>query len=867
MTQAPVREPPTETAQWGSIGIPYTRAWLSFDKQLPNALRTGSEVDRSSMEGLMKAEVASLSGGLQTSPRIQNWQTSLDKLYYNQGLQHQVPGVLCHPYALTTQATLIAANFSGYRAANKAVHGFNTNKGQSKLRFVAAVGPYILTTTSDSDPTLKVVYTGTNNIMSVGEIVLNNVRYPAFGTDGQTQDTFGIASINADPVVWTELITHAAGDVCNAMADLSLAGLSYNGFYGRFTNDGLFYAPHDSAIPIASASLLRMIKTSTRAVYGSLATAVTAASVPTGAGRDTTVGDEQWTDQGNIFSDNAATAKITWGGDNRTSGRIAGYGFFTESDIPPSAVPVGIVVNVDWVRTGANGDKAKELEIYLTVNGAAVGFNKSTGAAIPNGVIAYGSTSDLWGYAWARQALMSLGVQVRVEYPDTAPYPTTEIDYISVTVTYRLPGAPIDLPVGGRNVGLLPTDPSRWALLVPEADELTTVVMPRKLVYVDIEYDAAGRRVTGEVSYPNTMGLTHVEGASNGLGGTVVWGDNSSGIATSLRLIRGDGEPIDLRFPASYNGKACGIVSASCQGRFIRLEVAFGDATDTQLWYYFDSRYYASNLIQSKSNAIASLPLAFVGEPLGSELRRWHRFFPVSTTHLAAARCFVARDLLADPLVTNTGEAKFAGVLYADSPKMNLFGPTEANKTLNVIQYQGDQISTLAAATYGTVRYLVVTDGDRAFASAEVDTGALTDAFKTYNIPSAGVAIGPDKTVIIRYQLDNTGISTKTPNALPVLFTGMASWPVSRTWNLLVDTTRLPDGKDWESWLQGILNLSATKAVQPLRIGSRVVPAALKDMNLILMAAHAGQAAQVYLGDGRSPPTMAFSQKPGQVTA
>ena len=413
-------------------------------------------------------------------------------------------------------------------------------------------------------------------------------------------------------------------------------------------------------------------------------------------------------------------------------------------------------------------------------------------------------------------------------------------------------------------------------LTVPESDELTTVVQRRKAAYADLDYDSDGQRITGEVSYPNTMGLSHVEWIAGGLGGAVMAGDNSSGLPTALRLIRGDGEPVDLRVPTTYNGKACGPINGWCQGRFILLEMAFADVTDTQLWYYFDSKYYASNLIQSYSgttppNTMDALPLSWVGEPIGTELRRWYRGFPVSTTHLAVSRCFMPRDLLSDPLTTNTSEAKYEGVLYADTPEMNFFGPTEALKTLNVIQYQGRQISTLAAATYGTMRVRAVTDGDRTFASPEVDTSSVavqSAAFWTYNVPSSGVSIGPDKTVIFRYSIDNTGISTKTPNLLPILYTGFATWRPQRVWNFELDTDRLSEGnEDWESWLQRILDQQGTKAVQPLQVGNRLVPASLKDTDLILLAATPTTGAKVDTTDGRTPPKLSFAQKLGTTAA
>ena len=169
------------------------------------------------------------------------------------------------------------------------------------------------------------------------------------------------------------------------------------------------------------------------------------------------------------------------------------------------------------------------------------------------------------------------------------------------------------------------------------------------------------------------------------------------------------------------------------------------------------------------------------------------------------------------------------------------------------------------------MRVRAVTNGDRAFGSPAVDTSSVavqTAAFWTYNVPSSGVSIGPDKTVIFRYSIDNTGISTKTPNLLPILYTGYATWPPQRTWNFEIDTDRLSEGnEDWESWLQRIINQATTKAVQPLQVGNRLVPASLKDTNLILLAATPTTGAKVDTSDGRSRPMLSFSQKAGTTAA
>src|SRR3990167_860365 len=261
------------SAVWGDstpIKIPYTRAVSSFFPNVPSGIRTGTEADRSALEGLIKAEIATLSGGLLTSPRIHPWQTNLDKVYYSAGVQHHVTGVACHAYVLTSQPTLQAVDASGYRAANKRAHAFQTNLGQSKMRFGVAVGPYIFRTNSDllHDLVLPTGGTLTDNIMAVAEGVWNSVRYMGFGTDGQTNDIVGFTEIDVADLgdVDAELVTLGAGDVCNGMANLDHLGSGFMLYYGRLNtgSDGLFYSKHADAIPITT--LKRVSKTATRTV-------------------------------------------------------------------------------------------------------------------------------------------------------------------------------------------------------------------------------------------------------------------------------------------------------------------------------------------------------------------------------------------------------------------------------------------------------------------------------------------------------------------------------------------------------------------------------------------------------------------------
>ena len=1032
----------TTVADWGGLALPYESYVISFSEQVMPGIRTGPESDRIALQGLVKAEIASLAGGLVNRSGIFSWMTALDRVAYSQGLQHHIPGILCHPFALTTQAALVSADFSGYRALNRRGHGFNTNVGQSLLRFGVAIGPRICVTTSDTDHSLKVVYTGTDNIMCAREGVWNGTRYMAFGTDGQTQDIFGVTDISADPVVRVELVTLGSGDVCNGLAHIDLGG-GFMLYYGRLNSgvDGLFYSRDSDTIPITT--LQRVVYTDTKDVYAPGTLTITAATSPTGGTVDDTEGTLTWTNPGNILSSDNVYATVALAANGNTSTWLKATGFFTAGALPggmTASSPIeGIYVEIEvddsanvnnrdfavqlaisgtrrgvikrhpdvlttteqyrgyggmndsWfagpftgadlpnlevhyrvIRIGASTISVDHIRVYIAWRAAGLpmqytalkppgwtaldtsvgntqwatreraflsdGLYATVGAAVASqtsgrliaggffsagdaplawllrglmtrferseSVVAanisdnevqlrllgattgvnkaesgewgynfittdelydYGSDGDLWESSVDADDLLDLGCHIRVNYSDSQ----ARVDQIQMRAALAVPGTPIDLPVGGTCIDKNPARPARVGFLLPISDELTTVNQPRRLAFADCSYDAVGDRLTAEMSYPNT-GLNHVEHARWFAGGCAVAGDNSSGIGTAVKFVRADDEVMDLRFPSSYNGNAVGIVSMTSRGRFLICEVSYASAAETQFWYWFDNKWYASSLLQSLSNAIASLPIAWSTYEIGTELNRLYRLFPVSTTALAAARTFIPRDLLADPLQVNTGEAKYEGSLYIQGPEINLGGPVELNKVLHQISYGGRQISA-AGGAYGTIRVLVDTGGDTTFASAEADTGSgasvQTAAFWEYNLPTSGIAY---RTVIARVYLDNTGDATKTPNGLPILFTMSASWPDMMMVQVFID----PNGEAIRKrtafgWLDDLRTTKNTRATQALALDNLSILAELKQARVRLFGRATGQPG-VLRGpateQGEERPSLIFLQKPGSVT-
>ena len=360
------------------------------------------------------------------------------------------------------------------------------------------------------------------------------------------------------------------------------------------------------------------------------------------------------------------------------------------------------------------------------------------------------------------------------------------------------------------------------------------------------------------------VGLDHVEHMAWGSGGLGLIGDNSSGIGTSFKFRRSDGEVLDFRMPTTYNAKAIGCVAISNQGRFWKLLMAFEDGSDCQVWYYFDGRFFASTLNQDTSSAISALPIGWTKWEVGQHLRRLYTFYPVSTTHLAVSRQFQPRDLLADPLTTNTAEAKYEGSPYVITPQINLFGPVEANKTLNVISYQGTQVSAVGGA-YGSVRCDVDTGGDFTVTSGEASSAVVTTELTDVNVTASGGAL---RRSILKLTANNTGAPTKTPNLLPWTFTGTAGFPDVRAYQIFLDVTEngelnLGQGgiRDPETFLDDLLTKKNAKATQKLRIGKKEVPAELKTPSFQIESSETGSPSKFVAGG--TPPYLLFIAKPG----
>ena len=866
-----------ELVRWGSINIMADRVIERLFRQVPERLATGPDAQRQDLMGSLAVKVSDFSGGLIPGLRILSWTRDLNRYAYNEGLQTHIPGGLYLPYVLQSQATLTAINASGYRAANTRAHGFNTNLGQSLLRYGAGIGTAIYVTTSDTDHTLVSRFTSTDKVLSARELIWASARGMTFGFNGATDDIQYTTDITANPLTFTKAVTLSADDQPWAMENMQNIGPGFNLVCGTIAGTrGIYYAKQSEAVPV---TLTRMVSTATRTVVNpSNASVTTAARSSLGeivTASSTGGGTEDWSNVSNIrASDNAYMTRAAPAAANTYDSQelsLKGFGFA----IPAGSVIIGILATIEAkissttgvTTSGFNG--TGYVRLYLGDTAVSAAKTNSSNLTTSDASYTFGGAGDVWDadidVATVTDETFSLRIRASTVRSGAGGAATISIDAVTITVTYIPPGTALDLPTGGFLVGKLPSSPSRIALVAPISNDPTAVTVPRELWYLDCSYDSTGDRMTGELSKPNT-GLDHIEDATPFMGGVMCAGDTSSGVGKSLKHVDSAGTVRNLNFPGTHGTAAVGIVSCTGMGSYAILDVAHEDGTDAQGWYYYDGTYHASMALQDKSSAISSIPIAWAEKGIGIQLRRFYRFYPVSTTHLAASRTFVPRNIFDDPLVANLTEAKQDGPMFLRMHELTLGGPEEGNNAITYLRAAHRHLSAVAGS-YGTVLIEVDTGGDTTLGTPEITTGGLDAAFEEYLVPSSGVAM---RTAIMRITLDNDGTSgdsLKTPNGIPYIVGVVADWPMLRAWTVYPDNQEIFKLKyqHWSDFVDDLIALADTKVVQRFRIGRIDKPASVAGFGGgFVMPSDAVTPPEARRGE---EPFVTFAEKRGQTSA
>jgi hypothetical protein len=209
-----------------------------------------------------------------------------------------------------------------------------------------------------------------------------------------------------------------------------------------------------------------------------------------------------------------------------------------------------------------------------------------------------------------------------------------------------------------------------------------------------------------------------------------------------------------------------------------------------------------------------------------------YRFFPVSTTNLAGAREFVAPDLFSDPFLTNTSVVRQDGPLYVQLVELDV-GPEEANKSILTLNSQSRRIDD--NTSFGSLRVLIDTGGDRSFTSSEVDVTwdaaaeCFTDRATNVSATSPGV---PYDSMIIRLILNHQTGSAETPNGLPLLVTTSQQFPhlESVTFIIATDERSAEQNGDLLHLKDRFITKANTNPVQWLLGGGLKKPAMFIDM-------------------------------------
>jgi hypothetical protein len=850
-------------ATWAGVEFYWSGLSDEASQQTASRVAQGVEGQRIDAVGILPKYWTSFQGGMVRRGGLHP-DTDLNQVWYNQGLQTHIPYQLTLPYALTTQATLTAVDHSGFRAANKRVHAAIFNS-----RFVACIGTQLFKDTSTTDPTLTVPATA-DGITDLVTALWNGMvgTTPALfkGCDGTTDDIEYTTDPYADTVSWTKFVTLSnAADYVSAAQYFPALGGGYHVMIGRIGNDptaanGVWYVSKDASLP---ATALQVVYEDTKDVEGSNTTVTTSAISPASAamGRLGDTGQpsflptahwayqyaNQWSSTANIVSSNDTYATATWNhfaegdGDGTVtspSGARSDEIVATDFDLstlPDGAIPTGYQVEIE-AHESSSSDEIRWSSVQLYVNGSAVGVNMADGTEVTSSTNTYktfgGSTSRFGIGSGVTGKDLKTGLSIGIQFAGfetvsdssglgggTSGTAQINVDHVRVTITYRIPGAQVKLASGGFTPGPWASKPNTLVYIEPESDDETGITKSRRLVFINLEYDAEGDRVVASVEYPDT-GLSYIEDAWYGAGGLFVCGNKSSGLGKQVKHIDANGAVRQYQFPGFHGTNAVGVVMGFDEGNTSLIEVANEDATETQWWRLVDTAWHASTPLQSKSNAIASLPLAWAERTLHRPQNHAYRFFPVSTTHLAAARMFVPRNPMNDVLSTNTTQTKHNGPLYLITPEFEL-GNFENETSLMLVRHAGRQISA-TGGSFGTVTYdfEVSTDStsiDTTFASPDVTTGALDAAFEEYQVPGAGK---PYRTIQGRVTLNNASASTKTPNGVPFYTEIVTSRPHLSQLTVYVDWAKTGYGStDWLNFVDRLLTASATAPVNALEIG------------------------------------------------
>ena len=872
---------------WGGLAIEALTVGDSASANTATRIAQGFEGQRIDLVGIIPVKFAGYNGGFVRGSYIHDWRTELNKVAENTGIQSHLDRVACLGWLLTTQATLTAVDHSGFRAANKRVHAAMYNN-----RFVATLGTQLFLDTSTSDPALTVpsVSDGLTDLqtsLAVGQIGSTRVLMAAGSTNDDIQYT---TDPTAATVSWTKAVTLTDTPYINWIQYFPELGSGVWVVCGRPSTAlgaGLYFFKKDDTLP---ATLSPVVLSSTKDQSNTSNATITTAAVPGTAAVSfnapgVAVAANAWVNPTNALVDDASYTTSTapaGSGAAPESAMLWISGFDFKTLFPTSGRDiVGLTASIKrkedvvaanvfdrYVTVGYNArltgyDAANGVDTYDVT---FVGANKADTASewpTTEAAATYGGAADVAGAeldTLIQRDDFGIGIAI-----DSAGTSVASINYVSLAASYRLKGTMPVPALGGYSCGALPSNPNVVFAVEPVSDDLTGITVRRVLKRYEFSWDSASQRPVVDVTFPAT-GLSYVEDIIPYTGGVLAIGDTSAGVGKQVKHVSSDGEVRNYNFPGFHGTEAVGIVNGFDLGNSALMDVADEDGGNAQHWVFNDGKYHGSYPQQSSANAITSIPLAWAERTLHTSQNRIYRFFPVSTTNLAATRAFVPRNIFDDPLVTNTAELKVT-TAYIRTPAFEI-GPTEGEQSILLLRHLGFQIST-TASTWGTVKYEyeVATDSttiDTTFAATPpVSTGALDTPFQEYKVPSSGVAA---RIVMAKMTLTNAGSSAKTPNGVPWYTEFKSKQPLRSLWTVPIDAQATAAAYiSWTNFVRLLKAKSAESPTQKLMLDSADgVPAELVGWDGMFEVPSLGQ--PVIVAKGKEP-VIRFQEMRGRSTS
>lgn len=822
-------------------------AFQMLPSTYPAVRGSGSEADRGARTDVLPLFLDSFHGGFKPDSAILPYGSN--KIFYrgNDGVYGTwLPGKATKAYKPTTQADLISVDASAYRSGNKRVHSvmWPTSSG---LRWIGAIGAYILTDTSTTNPALKQPSTADNvsdNVLAmwIGPVDSAGTEELFIGSDGQTDDCKSTADPTADSISWTSRITYSNandriwwGFYSQTLKRHIVAGV-INDVAGIYAFD-----PATASYPLTSSTLQPVVWTDTKDQLGDIAAVTLGATAPSGASFVPGSGDtgptsvlsahgqnsdgtptesqgigsrwDQWSGLGNLVAsdDSRATATFhhtqitagtasTGGYVGTTQGNVqinsdilvpTGYNF---TAIPLAAQLTGAVVAVERVEA-ASGNDITIRRVQLFLDGSPIGENRADGSELPTSEASasYGSSTDFWGVKLTGDQLQRLTCCVQYKSSSTANSSgTVSIDTITLNPTYQFPGYKTHVNEGSWGLGEMPSAPGVFVAVEPETDDATGINVPRRLAYYNFSLDGAGNRITlDRVDYPDTQ-APYVGDADFLQGGTPVAVGANSGLINHVKLVKDVNTTVNLNYHGKDVSDEWEVYKLYGKGTVLLEDANTTDSDDAQLQCYEGSNvagHYAVGVKQSLSGTtIAAKPLYWAEHAgrLNLQQNVHYRFFPHSTTGLSVEREFVPWNMYDDPNLFNTSQTKTDSAVSITSCELD-YGAGESIRALTALMGQSRMVDD--GTLYGTERVRVETDGDVTVASPAVDftIGSDVDPFAYYNVAASEVPGKPMQSSIFKLTAASSTSSAKTPNLLPVLTEAIGKFKQGRRWAFQVE--------------------------------------------------------------------------------